>query len=45
MSILIWDSRTKMPKKGAHSRGQQVGTLTSVCQRHTIIFKDEKTFR
>ena len=21
MSILIWDSRTKMPKKGASSRG------------------------
>ena len=32
MSILIWDSRTKMPKKGAHSRGQQVGTLTSVAR-------------
>ena len=32
MSILICDSRTKMPKKGAHSRGQQVGTLTSVAR-------------
>ncbi len=32
MSILIWDSRTKMPKKGANSRGYQVGTLTSVAR-------------
>ncbi len=32
MSILIWDSRTKMPKKGANSRGHQVGTLTSVAR-------------
>ena len=32
MSVLIWDSRTKMPKKGANSRGQQVGTLTSVAR-------------
>ena len=32
MSILIWDSRTKMPKKGANSRGYQVGTLTSLAR-------------
>ena len=32
MSILIWDSRTKMPKQGANSRGYQVGTLTSVAR-------------
>ena len=30
MSILIWDSRTKMPKKGANSRGYQVGTIVPV---------------
>ena len=32
MNILIWDSRTKMPKKGANSRGSQIGSLTSVAR-------------
>ena len=28
MSILVWDSRTKMPIEGAKTRGLQIGTLT-----------------
>jgi|TARA_B110000438_G_C15789684_1_gene640059 carboxypeptidase Taq len=42
MSILIWDSRTKMPKKGANSRGQQVGTLTSVAREILLSAKMRK---
>lgn len=42
MSILIWDSRTKMPKKGASSRGYQVGTLTSVAREILLSSKMRK---
>ncbi len=42
MSILIWDSRTKMPKKGATSRGTQVGTLTSVAREILLSSKMRK---
>ena len=42
MSILIWDSRTKMPKKGANSRGYQVGTLTSVAREILLSSKMRK---
>ena len=42
MSILIWDSRTKMPKKGANSRGNQVGTLTSVAREILLSSKMRK---
>ena len=42
MSILIWDSRTKMPKKGANSRGLQVGTLTSVAREILLSSKMRK---
>ncbi len=42
MSVLIWDSRTKMPKKGASSRGYQVGTLTSVAREILLSSKMRK---
>ena len=42
MSVLIWDSRTKMPKKGANSRGLQVGTLTSVAREILLSSKMRK---
>ena len=42
MSVLIWDSRTKMPKQGANSRGLQVGTLTSVAREILLSSKMRK---
>ena len=42
MSILIWDSRKKKQKKGANSRGQQVGTLTSVAREILLSAKMRK---
>ena len=42
MSVLIWDSRTKMPKKGANSRGLQIGTLTSVAREILLSSKMRK---
>ena len=42
MSVLIWDSRTKMPKKGANSRGLQVGTLTSLAREILLSSKMRK---
>ena len=32
ISILIWDSRTKMPKEGAQTRGMQIGTQTLIAR-------------
>ena len=32
ISILIWDSRTKMPRGGAETRGKQIGTLTLIAR-------------
>ena len=42
MSILIWDSRTKMPKDGAKTRGQQIGTLTLVAREILLSSKMRK---
>lgn len=42
MSILIWDSRTKMPKEGAKTRGYQVGTLTLVAREILLSSKMRK---
>ena len=45
MSILIWDSRTKMPKDGAKTRGQQVGTLTLVAREILLSSKMRRLVR
>ena len=42
MNILIWDSRTKMPKKGANGRGSQIGSLTSVAREILLSSKMRK---
>ena len=42
MNILIWDSRTKMPKKGVNSRGSQIGSLTSVAREILLSSKMRK---
>ncbi len=42
MSILIWDSRTKMPKNGARTRGLQIGTLTLVAREILLSSKLRK---
>ena len=44
MSILIWDSRTKMPKEGAKNRGLQIGTLTLVAREILLSSKVRKLF-
>ena len=44
MNILIWDSRTKMPKKGASGRGSQIGSLTSVAREILLSSKMRKLF-
>lgn len=36
MNILTWDSRTKMPKQGAETRGQQIATLTSLAREQIL---------
>ena len=42
MSVLVWDSRTKMPKQGAVSRGLQIGTLTTVAREILLSSKMRK---
>ena len=42
MSVLIWDSRTKMPKDGAKTRGHQIGTLTLVAREILLSSKMRK---
>ena len=42
LNILKWDMRTKMPKGGAETRGQQLATLSTIAKNH---FVSDKTAR